>query len=423
MIVLGLAVAAIAGFAATSAVSTTLATAPAPADTIVVSAGTAMPTVTAALAAARTGDVIIVRAGTYREPTLVVRTPGLVLQGEDWPVLDGAKSHAVLVLEAPDVTVRGFVITGTGVSDMEDRAGIRAREAHRCLIERNRLVDNLFGIYLQRSASCVVRDNDVRSSGASQSASGNGIHLWQSPVAIIERNRVVGHRDGIYFEFSRSGITRNNVSERNNRYGLHFMYSDSCRYEFNLFRDNSAGVAVMYSRDIAITDNRFENAWGGGAYGLLLKEILGGEIARNAFTGNSTGLLLDGATRLAIRDNSFTQNGWAARVLGGATDNHFTGNRFSANAFDVATNSRASTSTFDRNWWDAYRGYDLDRDGVGDIPFHPVRLFALVVEQHPEALVLLRSPMVGVLDAAERVLPILTPAALVDKHPLMRPPR
>jgi nitrous oxidase accessory protein len=45
-----------------------------------------------------------------------------------------------------------------------------------------------------------------------------------------------------------------------------------------------------------------------------------------------------------------------------------------------------------------------------------------VVEQHPPALVLLRSPMVGLLDAAEHVLPVLTPAAIVDPRPLMRQP-
>ena len=89
----------------------------------------------------------------------------------------------------------------------------------------------------------------------------------------------------------------------------------------------------------------------------------------------------------------------------------------------MVTPSRTASSTFDRNWWGDYQGYDLDRDGVGDVPFRPVRLFALVVEQHGSALMLLRSPVVGILDAAERMLPVLTPDVLVDAHPLMRSPR
>lgn len=392
------------------------------ADIVVDSRGP-IRTVTQALALAKSGDRIVIRAGTYREPTIFVRVPKLVIVGDGWPLLDGEGLRAVLVVEADDVTVRGLVIARTGVSNLEDRAALRVRNVRGCLIEDNRLRDNLFGIYLERAASCVVRGNIVTASGRSQTTSGNGIHLWNSPGALVEGNRVAGHRDGIYFEFSKHGLTRNNVSERSQRYGLHFMFSDSCRYETNEFRDNHSGVAVMYSRDVAITGNTFAHAVGGASYGLLLKEILGGEISGNRFAENSTGLYLEGSSRLVVRNNDFVSNGWAARVLADADGNHFTGNRFMANGFDVATNSRSANSTFDGNWWDAYRGYDLNRDGVGDVPFRPVRLFALVVEQHPEALALLRSPFVAILDAAERVLPVLTPSALADARPLMRSPR
>lgn len=395
----------------------------APARVIVVDVHGAVPTITAALASARPGDRIVVHAGTYREPTLLVRTPLITIEGEGWPVLDGQGERAVLIVAADDVTVRGLVITGTGVSNLEDRAGIRVRNATGCVIDHNRLRDNLFGIYLERASNCTITGNDISAHGLSQTMSGNGIHLWYSPGARVEGNHVVGQRDGIYFEFSQHGVTRQNVSEGSQRYGLHFMFSDSCRYERNTFRDNTSGVAVMYSRGIVIARNRFERSMGSAAYGLLLKEILGGEITDNVFTENSTGLYLEGSAHLVVRDNDFLQNGWAAKVMADAEDNHFTGNRFAGNAFDVTTNSRSASSTFDRNWWDAYRGYDLNRDGVGDIPFHPVRFFALIVEQHSAALILLRSPLVALLDAAERVFPVLTPTAIVDNHPLMRPPR
>jgi nitrous oxidase accessory protein len=56
------------------------------------------------------------------------------------------------------------------------------------------------------------------------------------------------------------------------------------------------------------------------------------------------------------------------------------------------------------------------------VPYHPVRLFSLIVAQHEPGLILLRSFFVGLLDAAERVMPILTPETLVDDHPRMRRP-
>ena len=392
------------------------------AQELVVGQGGTHRTISAALADARPGSTIRVRAGTYREPTLVVRTAGLRLVGEGWPVLDGQGKQEILTLRADDVTVQGFEFRNTGVAHMQDRAALRVIEAARCTIADNRFRATLFGIYLQRAERCAIRGNDIRGAGTGESNNGNGIHLWHSRDIRISGNRIEGQRDGIYFEFTRGAVAEDNRSERNARYGLHFMFSDSCRYLGNAFVANGAGVAVMYSKGITMERNEFRDAVGAAAYALLLKEITDGALVGNRFTGSSTGLYLEGASRLDIRGNEFRSNGWAVRLMADALDNRFTGNRFEGNAFDVSTNSRTLRSTFDGNWWDAYRGYDLDRDGRGDVPFRPVRLFALVVERHPEALLMLRAPVTTVLDAAERVFPVLTPP-LADAHPLMRPPQ
>jgi nitrous oxidase accessory protein len=204
---------------------------------------------------------------------------------------------------------------------------------------------------------------------------------------------------------------------------MHFMFSDSTSYVNNVFRRNGVGVAVMYTRRVTMTGNRFEESLGQAAYGLLLKDINDSRIADNVFARNTVGLYLEGSNRQQVTGNRFTANGWAVRVLANATDNLFAGNVFVGNAFDVTTNSRSATSRFRANYWDHYRGYDLDRDGRGDVPFRPVRLFSLVVERDPAALMLLRSIFVELLDQAERLLPILTPESLVDSEPLMAIPR
>ena len=396
--------------------------APATAQQLIVSPAGPYTTITAAVAAVTPGATIIVRAGIYREPPIELRVPSVSIVGEGWPVLDGQGTHGMLVIRADDATVRGLEFTNTGISHMEDRSAVRVIESSRCTIADNRFRDALFAIYLQRSDSCEVRGNDIQATGRDETSNGNGIHLWHSPNTRVIENRVTGHRDGIYFEFSRGSRAVGNVSKGNRRYGLHFMFSDSCLYENNRFEANGAGVAVMYSKGVQMRGNAFLESKGSAAYGLLLKDITDGAISGNRFEGNSTGLYLEGASRLEIANNSFRGNGWAVRLMADAEDNRFTGNIFAANAFDVATNSRTLRSTFEGNWWDAYRGYDLDRDGAGDVPFHPVRLFALVVERHPEAMLLLRSPVTLLLDAAERVFPVLTPS-LADPRPLMRVPR
>jgi nitrous oxidase accessory protein len=389
--------------------------------TIVVQPAGPVRTLTQALALARAGDRIEVRTGRYREPRIVVGVR-VEIVGIGGPVFEGG-AHTTLEVIADSVVIRGLQFDRVTPSATDDRAAILLRAVRGCRIEDNVIRAAYFGIYAMRAADCLIARNHLSGPAGAEATSGNGIHLWQSSRMTVLANTVSAHRDGIYLEFVRESVVRGNLVIQNRRYGLHFMRSDSCSYTGNRFRENGAGVAVMYSRGVTITDNRFERNWGSAAYGLLLKEISDGTVRNNRFTGNTVGLYLEDSNRNRVTGNLFQGNGWAVKVLANATDNRFEGNSFAGNTFDVATNSRTASSSFDGNFWDQYSGYDLDRDGVGDVPYRPVRLFSLVVEQHEPALILLRSPFVDLLEAAERLMPILTPDALSDRRPLMARPR
>jgi nitrous oxidase accessory protein len=387
--------------------------------TIRVGAEGDVPTIAAALDRARDGDRISIGPGTYREGTLVVER-SITLEGEGWPVLDGEDSHTILIVTAPDVTVRGLELRAAGMSHVRDHAAVLVEGARGCRIEDNRLEDNFFGIYLARARECVVSGNRISASGEREAVSGNGIHLWDARQVEVRGNRIAGHRDGIYLEFAEGTVIRDNVAEGNLRYGLHFMFSDGSLYEGNTFRRNGAGVAVMYSRDVDMRGNLFVDNWGPAAYGLLLKDVRDSRIEGNTFRQNTTAIFSDGSDRLVFRGNRVTRNGWAVKIMASSQENLFTGNDFVENTFDVTTNSRRNFNTFRGNHWSAYDGYDLDGDGIGDVSHRPVRLFSLVVQQSPVAMVLLRSFFVELLELAERILPVLTPETLVDDEPVMR---
>jgi len=384
-----------------------------------VSASGAARSIGAAVASAHSGDTVIIHAGLYREPQIVVDKP-LTIIGSGEPVLDGDGTHGLVLVTADDVTIRGLVLRNVGTSFVEDRAAIRVTAAHRCVIEQNRVENGFFGIYLANVTDCRISGNILHANGRRETESGNGIHLWTSRRITIDGNRVSGHRDGIYFEFVHDSDIRGNVSKDNLRYGLHFMYSDDCRYLRNTFQHNGSGVAVMYTKRVEMIGNRFEDNWGPAAYGLLLKEISDPRLENNVFSHNTTGLLADGANRLVAVHNDFIGNGWAVKLEASTGDGRFEQNNFAENSFDLATNSRSPSTTFAGNYWDTYRGYDLNRDGVGDVPHRPVRLFSLLVEHNTPSLILMRSAFVELLDGAERMIPTLTPDALVDATPAMR---
>jgi nitrous oxidase accessory protein len=375
-----------------------------------------------AIRAAAPGGRVVVPPGRYEEGPIVIDRP-LELVGVGRPEIRGRGDHVVILVTADSVTLRGLVVSRVLPNPVQDRAAVRFQGVRACVAEDLEVREAYFGIYGADVRDCRFERNVVRGPGGREERSGNAIHLWSARDILLRGNLVTGHRDGFYFEFVKGAVVEDNVSEGNIRYGLHFMFSDSSAYRGNRFERNGAGVAVMYTTRIVIERNRFAHNTGPTAYGLLLKDIGQSRIADNVFETNTVALLAEGGGQLEVRGNRFLNNGWAVRVMANSTGNRFEGNVFAGNSFDVATNSRSSPSVFHGNWWDRYTGYDLVGDGRGDVPFRPVRLFAYLVMQNRPAMILLRSLFVNVLDAAERVLPVLTPETLVDASPLMEPPR
>jgi nitrous oxidase accessory protein len=88
--------------------------------------------------------------------------------------------------------------------------------------------------------------------------------------------------------------------------------------------------------------------------------------------------------------------------------------------FDVATNGSLVLNNFDYNYWDQYDGYDLNKDRIGDIPYRPISMYAMIIEQNPSAIFLFRSFMTSLMDKTEKIIPTLTPENLKDNFPLMK---
>ncbi|MBK6912543.1 MAG: nitrous oxide reductase family maturation protein NosD [Ignavibacteriales bacterium] len=372
-----------------------------------------------ALSLAKDGDEIIVKSGIYYESGIVINK-SIKLTGKDLPVISGDKKNEIFTITSDNVTITGFTIKNAGVNYLKENAAIRLSNVRNCRIEKNIFVNNFFGIYLSKSSNILIKNNKISSNGKSETSSGNGIHLWYSESVSIIGNEIEGHRDGIYFEFSKHCFVKNNYSKKNLRYGLHFMFSDSCSYIENTFENNGAGVAVMYTKNISMLGNRFINNWGAASFGVLLKDLTDCLIAKNIFDKNTNGLYLEGCSRITIEHNDFIQNGWALKLMANSQDNFFFENNFIANSFDVLTNSSQNFNLFKRNYWSNYNGYDLDKNGIGDEPYRPVKMFSVLVERQQAALILVHSLFIDLLDIAESVVPSLTPIDLADKQPLMK---
>lgn len=390
------------------------------ANTIVVGKDKPVSTLRQGIKMAKNGDTVLLSKGVYKEGNIII-DKAIHLVGVNGPVLDGDHKNEILTLTGKNIVIKGIHFVNAGYSSMNDYAALKIIDATNILVEANTISNTSFAVHIANSTNSIIRNNTIKGTNKSEHSSGNGIHLWKCEHMIIEGNSIGGHRDGIYLEFVTQSTIRNNRSEKNIRYGLHFMFSHDNAYLGNTFRNNGAGVAVMYTKNVRMENNVFDKNWGPSAYGILLKDITDSHIENNKFIQNTVAIHMEGSSRIEIGKNIFKGNGWALKVQASCDDNTFHHNNFYGNSFDIATNGTRTLNKFYNNYWDKYDGYDMNKDGIGDVPYHPVSMYSMIVEQNPNSLMLLRSFMVSLLDKAEKAIPSLTPENLIDNKPMIKP--
>lgn len=379
--------------------------------------GCLISSIQAAVELAVDGDVIRVKKGIYQEFDIRIINKSIKIIGENYPVIDAELKGTAISVQADNFSIEGLNIRNIGKSHTKEFSGILIANSKNFVVRNNILENVFFGILIERSSVGMITGNKVSSNATQQDNSGNGIHLFHSGEISVSNNLVSGTRDGIYLEFASNSVISDNICKNNLRYGLHFMFSNNNKYLDNLFESNGAGVAVMFSKNIRMYRNIFRKSWGNASYGLLLKEINDAELKNNIFENNTVGISADGTNRINYIENDFKNNGYAIKIRGACYRNTFTRNNFLYNAFDVAYSGMLNENVFQQNYWSGYSGYDLNRDGIGDVPHRPVKLFSYLVNKSPEAIVMLRSLFIDIIDFSEKVSPIFTPAELIDANP------
>lgn len=376
--------------------------------------------INAAVEKATEGDTLLLSFGEYLEHEIIIRKP-LTIQGEGRPVINGQNQGNVFLVAGKNIHFRGIKIINTGKSNIDDSAAIKFFDSKNCSVKDVELENTYFGLHFSNSSNLIIKNNRLHSEAEKEYQTGNGIHLWKCKDSLIEGNYIKGHRDGIYLEFVTNTISQNNVVDANKRYGLHFMFSHDNSYIKNTFRKNGAGVAVMYTKNVLMKDNIFEENEGASSYGILLKDITDSEVVGNTFRKNTIGIYMEGSSRTIFKNNTFSNNGWALKLMASCDNNTFVANNFIANTFDISTNGSVVLNTLKENYWDKYEGYDLDKNTMGDVPYRPISLFSVIVEKIPSAIILWRSFMVTLLDRMEKIIPAITPENMIDINPKMTP--
>ena len=368
------------------------------------------------------GDTVFVQPGKYEGNLLISKRIALVGVGK--PVIRGRGIGSVITVSADRSTLMGLVIEHSGTMLIQEDAGILVKSSFNTL-ERNELRDVLFGIYLLGSHNNTISQNTVVGRNQLELGErGSGIHLWNSHRNTFSGNTISDTRDGFYVQNANGTLIEDNEVCRV-RYGLHYMYADSNVFLRNSFHDNVAGAAVMYSHGIIVRKNIFAHNRGFSSFGILFQDCTGMVVDSNIIVDNVVGMFFEGTRRNVFRHNVIAQNDAALEMFQNSTENIFTENNFIDNLnplFLIGKRTETRWNLGEKgNYWSTYDGYDLDDDGVGDVPFKIQNVFHYLEGQYPNIRLYLYSPASQALAAASSAFPIIEISQEKDVFPLMRP--
>lgn len=390
------------------------------------------------LAQATAGDRILFTPGRYRVNLMLDKS--ITLEGEPGAVLDGGGQGDVIRIHAPNVTVRGLELIGSGSNLTRMNALLFIDpEARHTRIDGNRLSGDAFGIWVDGAKDVRIVDNHIQGNPQVRSQDrGNGIHLFNTSGTVVEGNEVVGTRDGIYIDTSNHNVLRNN-SMHDLRYGIHYMYSYHNEVIDNRTEHTRTGYALMQSKYLTVKGNRSENDRN---YGMLMNYIVYSDISGNIINRVRPGTSRIGGSESVsgaegkavfiynsqfnnISGNLFANSDIGIHLTAGSEDNKIFGNAFIRNQTQVkyvATRLQEWSNEGGGNYWSDYIGYDMNGDGFGDTAYEPNDGIDRVLWKYPVAKLLLHSPAVETLHWVQKQFPVLRPPGVKDSHPLIRLP-
>jgi nitrous oxidase accessory protein len=387
---------------------------------VTVAAGTDLQ---ASVDGANDGAALCLEPGSYYGPLTVARS--VEIWGPRDAVIRSSGEGTTIEMEADGCALLGVTVDGSGgrFDTLDAAVHVVADDVR---VQGVRVQNAAFGLLVEKANRATIVDNVIQGPDEGPlGLRGDGIRLWETRDSEVRNNQVIGCRDMVVWYSSRNKLLGNTVVR--SRYGTHFMYSHGNQVEGNRYIDNVVGIFIMYSRNITLRDNLFARSSGPGGMGLGIKESGNLTVSGNAFIGNTKGVYMDTAPLEPDDFNTFENNAFfhsevAVLMHSSAHRNAFSGNQFVSNhsQLQVEGGGNALEVDWNGNSFDDYAGYDMDRDGFGDIPYELRRLSSQLESTYPQLQFFRGAITLGLLDAISSLFPMVEPeTTMSDPRPRM----
>ncbi|WAI00519.1 NosD domain-containing protein [Methanogenium organophilum] len=300
-------------------------------------------TIQAAINAAKTGDTILVRNGTYAENLNIAKT--LIIQSENGSgqtTIQAASSGSpAITITADNVTLDGFTITGaTG----RKKAGISLNGGDHCIFANNIVTGNYVGIHITSGTSATVTGNYIHHN------SDRGLYLSVAPFTTVTHNDISENAANVELEYRSTNATfaQNSINHTTKTTkNAVTVYANNLTFTGNRCEDSAQGFFITNGNDARITNNTFHNS----KYDLKLSRSAGDIVARNTFVEPK--ISLDTCGEIAFNTSE-------------PVSYQYSGTKF---------------TSYLGNYYGDYVGTDADGNGIGEenrtingdyIDFHPL---------------------------------------------------
>ena len=364
------------------------------------------------------GQVLHPPPGVYSGPVVITRP--IIIEGGGEVTLDGGGEGTVLQIKAPGTRISGLHITRSGESHDQLHSGIRI-DADDVVVENSVIDEVLFGITLNRVSGNVIRGNRISSFDRSVSLRGEGVRIWYSSDNLITENSFWRVRDILVINSPDNRIVNNDISD--SRMGLELVFSPGNEIIGNSIDRNASGIVGIYSDELLIRNNRLTHMRQLSGSAIAIKESSQVLIENNEILQCAIGLIVNSPVHpeniIYLKGNRLAYNDVALYFYGEKGGHVINGNRFEKNLLQVAVTSQNSAldNDWSGNYWDGYTGFDIDRDGIGDVP-HTIHIYAdRIWMDRPMTRFFRSSPVLEMIDFVERLAPFSKPE-LILRDPL-----
>jgi nitrous oxidase accessory protein len=290
------------------------------------------------------GDTVFVKSGIYNDLALINKSISFIGENKDTTIIDSIGIESRVYIEANDVTVTGFTIKNA------DSHGIRLGLIHfeadsiyqpiGCKIVGNNLINNFEGINVRGGSEHIISENNITGSRS------HGI-IMSSSKSIISKNNISNNLESGIIVDSCSKVMIKGNKIKGNHFGLILRWDGSFYVYGNNITDNRAGIQFGEGcNNSSISKNN------------VIRNEIGVELLNFRTQNHSIG------SGNLVYSNNFIDNSKQVLVNKEHVFTENNGFNFS-NGTDIVSWNKGKLG----NYWNNYKGTDINADGIGDQPY------------------------------------------------------